>query len=887
MGIDQGGFQQQHSMNNDMERLAGAMQAVEQACAALQSILKSPQQGFRRQRQCRKQQSANGSYSLQRKGVTCARWSLLPQKKESFFNEVLIYYVYIDGGVTQELHLQRLMAGITTWLDPPEAVVGALLAGSISESELLDGCRCLVAIASVNSPSAFDQLLKAVSRNRWVETLSLLASLTREVIRAREQNGKEEDTWAAEALDTLLDTWTVLFQRIPFPSSGTDAVAAVFKAYVDTEVRAAAASANDEDDDAEQLRASIAERDEHLSAVALLARAAPLSTIPLLAMLISKRFNWLLQVPESISALNVSGTEANNHPAVLLSRSVIELARQSLDASVRAELFSPRLMEAIVWFFEDGLMPADAGRGPNSTPSSNESDQQQMPGVAGPESHPLIMAFGEGGGGKTVLEMLVRVAGAALTAWLGERRLQELAAFQLLPSLVQRRNICVHLVTLAVLQGQKVIVANLGRNWLRLLHISNHPSLFSRPRFRYVRDLLSPLASTLATISKHDDLQVLSQQPNVIIQVSCLIDRLRGAARATLPRSQSAIFDVGAAVMEPLLVLMRTYNNHSSVIYLVLKYVVDWVDGQVAFLEAKDTAIVFSICVRLLEIYSTHNIGKVSVSTSVNLNNESQTEKYKDLRALLQLLTNSSSKDLVVYLGLHIITPLMSVDLLKCPKLSRQYFTLLAHMLEVYPEKVAKLSPEGFARISATLEFGLRHQNVEVVSISFTALNAVAFYHYQAICRGQEGLGIHALSIQNEHGVVKEGVLDHFLRSVMQFLLFDDYSNDLVELAADALLPLVVCNTALYRRLALELLKGQHHALLQSRLATAFHVLLNANQVTSLFVSLNTSFGSIKEFLTSNWVTVCGAYTRITVYSLDVFYMGWTDNSKSKLNLRL
>lgn len=72
-------------------------------------------------------------------------------------------------------------------------------------------------------------------------------------------------------------------------------MAAVFKAYVDTEVRAAAASANDEDDDAEQLRASIAERDEHLSAVALLARAAPLSTIPLLAMLISKRFNWLLQ----------------------------------------------------------------------------------------------------------------------------------------------------------------------------------------------------------------------------------------------------------------------------------------------------------------------------------------------------------------------------------------------------------------------------------------------------------------------------------------------------------------------------------------------------------------------------------------------------------------
>jgi hypothetical protein len=69
-----------------------------------------------------------------------------------------------DGGTTQELHLQRLLSGITSWLDPPEAVVGAIKSGSTFSSELLDGCHALVAIASVNSPSAFDQLLKPVSR---------------------------------------------------------------------------------------------------------------------------------------------------------------------------------------------------------------------------------------------------------------------------------------------------------------------------------------------------------------------------------------------------------------------------------------------------------------------------------------------------------------------------------------------------------------------------------------------------------------------------------------------------------------------------------------------------------------------------------------------------
>lgn len=37
-------------------------------------------------------------------------------------------------------------------------------------------------------------------------------------------------------------------------------------------------------------------RDEHLSAIALVARAAPSATVPLLAMLISERCTWLPQV---------------------------------------------------------------------------------------------------------------------------------------------------------------------------------------------------------------------------------------------------------------------------------------------------------------------------------------------------------------------------------------------------------------------------------------------------------------------------------------------------------------------------------------------------------------------------------------------------------------
>lgn len=57
---------------------------------------------------------------------------------------MLRYRVGTDGGTSQELHLQRLMTGITSWLDPPEAVVGSLLAGSASERWVILDKNCFV-----------------------------------------------------------------------------------------------------------------------------------------------------------------------------------------------------------------------------------------------------------------------------------------------------------------------------------------------------------------------------------------------------------------------------------------------------------------------------------------------------------------------------------------------------------------------------------------------------------------------------------------------------------------------------------------------------------------------------------------------------------------------
>ncbi|KAM0005333.1 putative armadillo-like helical, exportin [Helianthus debilis subsp. tardiflorus] len=803
-----------------------------------------------------------------------------------------------DADASQEKHLLQLLYGIVQWVHPPDVIAKAIESGR-SESELLDGCRGLLSISAVTNPVNFDDLLKHI---RPFGTLSLLSALMCEVIKDLMTKDMEEEPWSWVARDILLDTWTTLLTETNtsgvtslLPPEGINAAANLFALIVESELKAASASEEKE----EYFQASVAAMDERLSSYALIARAAINVTIPFLTGLFSERFSRLHQgngitdptttMEELYSLLLITGhvladegegetpliplaietrfpeyVETEKHPVVILSWSIIKFAEQSLDPNMRAAFFSPRLMEAIIWFLARWSCTylMTVGEMQSYKNPIDEVTLLQMQ-----RSRQALLSFSaEHTQGKNLLNIIVRISLTTLISYAGEKDLQALTCYQLLGGLVRRKSICTHLVTLDswrhlahCFTNDKVLLslnATHQRSLSQTLVLSASGIKNSVEANQYIRDLTSHMTAYLNDISTKKDIKNISQQPDVILVVTCLLERLRGASSASEPKTQKAIYEMGFSVLQSLLKILEVYKHESAVVYLLLKVVVDWVEGQIIYLEPYETALVIDFCMHLLQLYSSHNIGKISVSISSSLQSEANAEKYRDLRALLQLLQKLCTKDMVdvssaasddqqtsisqvIYVGVHIVSPLITIEMLKYPKLCYDHFALLSHMLEVYPEMIPKLNHEAFSHISGTLDYGLHHQDEEIVGMCLRSLRALAFYHYNEREGGRDGLGPHATSYKDADGNFQDGILSKFLRSLMQLILFEDYSMDLVGGAADALFPLILCDHGLYQRLCNELVERQPNPVLKTRMASALHSLTTSGDISQSADRLN------------------------------------------------
>ena len=97
------------------------------------------------------------------------------------------------------------------------------------------------------------------------------------------------------------------------------------------------------------------------------------------------------------------------------------------------------------------------------------------------------------------------------------------------------------------------------------------------------------------------------------------------------------------------------------------------------------------------------------------------------------------------------------------------------------------------------------------------------------------------------------GLWDRFLEVVLQKLLFEECKRDYAEQAADALLPLMLCEPAGYQRIGQSLLVGQVDDATRGRIAEALGALTTANglQPSCDRVNLRRFRRNLHSFLTN------------------------------------
>lgn len=775
----------------------------------------------------------------------------------------------------RDAHLLRIQEAALAILRPEAAVMARVARGEV-EQRLVDGCNILYALsenASLVSRWRVGQSEQALALTGVLGTLTL-GCLSHGG--AREGN---VDGAIGQSLVFLMDAWENLIQSGArdaalkpgqghgqggsFPPQFGHACANIFAAWVDALLLEAAETAFDDVDEVED-ELSQDMRDQRFAPVASVARISAHQSFPLLATKIKQcqehvrgctNDTALVQAMEQLCCLVELASYCIADPAegetplipvllsggeseactMQLSFAILELASQVVEPNQSA-FASPRVLET--------LLKCVTGWCATYLLSEDECMPNQ-----------LRAKFCDPAQAAPVVNLMAQLAATAFVKWAGEAKVQELACKGLL----------------AVLAGQKGrrLLLMQAPAWQQFVSYfaGNFDALCGALRADLHRALLkcmvkaaskpvdeATIKQVLQTIMKPliDRIGLMQHAaPTSMHAVECILEGLRGATVGFTGIGMAYYAELFFTIQPVLLSLLSSKHKTPRIVYLILKLTSEFVETQISYLNPETFHRIVRFILEVLQIYRNHNMGQISLQASKHLKADEASEKYKDIRALLKLLMTLADRDMVdfstqnnsssnyeaaggqvdvahaIFMGLEMVFPLLSVELLSFPKLSRQYYDLLGHMCEVYPKNVTTLPAHLFASLADTLDFGLQSNEFQNVAYTLDALYYMVKYHLEDVGRGGVGLGHNAV-----HGKWEGTVIAHFLKKIMHLLVYEDYQSSLIEQSASALLVLVLGEPATFQSIGTAIIQSQ--AQNAPYLQSVFNALANSVQSSQL-----------------------------------------------------
>jgi hypothetical protein len=673
------------------------------------------------------------------------------------------------------------------------------------------------------------------------------------------------DDWFFDSMEQLFDMWAALVDSLEITQNVPDTVAnglkscctSIFSAYVESRLRFGKSLDAEDEEDERTL-------DEQLTALASLGRQDPAQTLGVLNTKLTERLNMLQQVMNSNNSTSIETlwndldglfqitgyllADDNAGETPVIPSSINKLTQQAngkiyfdlIDNIFKFGEFeahclnngiqqlSPYIGEQVMWFF------VRWSRSYLMTDTAYYADFSKS----------LTEKYGIGTeSGRNIIYYLLNKILLNLFKWQGEPSLASVTC-KLLTTLANNKNICKCLGQIEIWKQlisadkdtyqtlsnqQDDIKASLIEGLvLGCTHMANNDQEIGT----YLTQLLVPVNTYFSSIVDRQEFNSDYQTPQVLSQVSYCLEKLLGIVRASVDKNIKLLFQFFAEtkIFEKLVALVHKYHNHSQIVLLILKFFEEIAKAQIANLSVSETKLLSQASLEVIKAYRKYNAGR---KWNGPLGTDAQEDHFLDVLTLINILTHIVSKDfldfnesgygevkihneeldvsMIVFMGLNLILPLITLDMLQFPKLCMHYFTLVTFMFEIYPAKVAMLPPDLFQQLLSSLEFGIKHHKSKVARLSFEALKSMADYNVR-----NNRIPFKQQEEHNKH------IVAYLLQSIFKLVMLELFSDELLEAMAEALFALMLWDEQQYQSVVNSFIENEKDQTNRQRLIEAF-----------------------------------------------------------------
>ncbi|KAI1726547.1 exportin-4 [Ditylenchus destructor] len=345
-------------------------------------------------------------------------------------------------------------------------------------------------------------------------------------------------------------------------------------------------------------------------------------------------------------------------------------------------------------------------------------------------------------------------------------------------------------------------------------------------RQRMYNSILEPLAIKFQTL-----VQQKSSSANVDTQLADLVECFSGVADAGQSDAAIILFRFLQPIFESCLALMAQKPESQLLVNSILEFFKTTADVLFFYIESSDECAIFhKALLSLIDSYKKTQLQKYhSLAASQDEEEESKTA---DLCTLIEILCHSVSKTFmptfdgagsvensakIALIGLEMLLPLMSENLLKIPTLCNQFFRLLLFISDLAPNTMMEINDKMMSdflhclRLALNNDFGMDRLRASLEIIS----NLASQFCIEPT--GSDAIRAHLSSLVNK-------VFEAALHNSCEVEIFGEASN--------ALYSLICLNKENFSQYVQELLQRPENVTNASRVLEAFSRLLPSEELS-------------------------------------------------------